>query len=111
MAVFALMSLMCGWVLGQFFKVLILVPAGGLSIPLAFAVSVTLGDTFVQTAFKISAALLTLPAGYVLGQTLLHVPRIRSSRKIPEWGIAGLRDLNRQKCGEAPVEKLRDTKC
>jgi hypothetical protein len=85
MVMLAILSLLCGWLLGQFFKVQVLFPATGLAIPVVFAVSISMGDTPVQTFLKITAAIWLMPVGYGLGQML---PRWR---KVRDEGIARLR--------------------
>jgi hypothetical protein len=59
MITLALLALLLGSVLARFFKILILVPASGLLIPFIFVVSVSVGDTFVQTDLKIATAIWT----------------------------------------------------
>ncbi len=72
----AMLSLSSGWLLGQFFKVFVLVPAIGLVIPVVLIVSLSSGDTLFQTALKIAAAIWIMPVGYALGQMLLNIPCI-----------------------------------
>ncbi len=84
MIVLAIASLLTGWLLGQFFKVLVLIPASGLAIPVIFAVSVFLGDTLLQTALKIAACVWIMAVGYALGQMVFNLPSIlRGWRKAP----------------------------
>jgi len=92
MIILAISSLLCGWLLGQFFKVHVLFPAIGLAIPVVFAVSVSIGDTPVQTFLKIAAAIWLMPVGYALGQMLLNLPSVlRRRRKAWIEGTARLR--------------------
>jgi hypothetical protein len=76
MASFALLSLLFGWILGQFFKVLILVPAGGVAFLLVLAVSIAGSDAPLQIALKIIVINSMLPVGYILGQAVFYVPGI-----------------------------------
>ena len=76
-----LLALLLGWILAQFFKVLVLVPASGLLIPFVLVLSVSLGDTLVHTALKIATAIWTMPFGYALEQVRLYlVHRLRTGR-------------------------------
>jgi lipopolysaccharide/colanic/teichoic acid biosynthesis glycosyltransferase len=81
MITLALLALLLGWILAQFFKVSILVPASCLLIPFILVVSVSVGDTFVQTALKIATATWTMPFGYALEQVRLSLSDyLRTSR-------------------------------
>jgi hypothetical protein len=92
MIMLAILSLLCGWLLGQFFKVQALFPATGLAISVVFAVSVSMSDTPVQTFLKIITAIWLMPVGYALGQMLPNLPFVlRSWRKVRDEGIARLR--------------------
>jgi hypothetical protein len=92
MIILAILSLLSGWLLGQFFKVFVLIPAIGLAIPVVFVLSVFfLGDTPVGTFSKIAVAVWLTQVGYALG-LLLNLPFImRSWRKVRVEGIARLR--------------------
>ena len=82
MIALALLALLLGWILAQFYKVLVLVPASGFLIPFVLVISVSLGDTFVHTVLKIAAAIWTIPFGYALEQGRLYVVHIsRPGRK------------------------------
>ncbi len=76
MVILALLSLLLGWSLGQFFKVLILVPAVGILIILVSSTSMAAGDTSVQIALKFITVNSMVPVGYALGQTKFYGPRI-----------------------------------
>jgi hypothetical protein len=73
MIILAIFSLLCGWLLGQFFKVQVLFPAIGLAILIVFAVSISMGDTLFQTFLNIAAAIWLMPVGYALGQMLFNL--------------------------------------
>jgi hypothetical protein len=90
MIILAILSLLSGWLLGQFFKVFVLIPAIGLAIPVVFVLSVFfLGDTPVETFSKIAAAVWFTQVGYALGRMLLNLPFIVNSwRKVRDEGIA-----------------------
>jgi hypothetical protein len=103
MMALAFVPLLLGWALGQSFRVLILVPAGILVIVLVLGLSIFLNDSPLQIAIKLVAINVTLPLGYVLGQTVFNVPSIlrhlRKTRAGREHGrahgITGLRTWHR----------------
>ncbi len=76
MVIIALFSLFFGWILGQFFKVLVLVPSVWLTILLVIVLSISCGDGTIEIALKIIAVNLLMPLGYALGQILLYRPRM-----------------------------------
>jgi len=91
MIILAILSLLSGWLLGQFFKVFVLIPAIGLAIPVVFVLSVFfLGDTPVETFSKIAAAVWLTQVGYVLGMVLNLPFIVRSWRKVRDERIARL---------------------
>jgi hypothetical protein len=92
MIILAILSLLSGWLLGQFFKVFVLIPAIGLAIPVVFVASVFfLRDTPVETFSKIAAVWWLTQVGYALGQMLLILPFIVNSwRKVRDERIARL---------------------
>jgi hypothetical protein len=92
MIMLAVLSLAFGWLLGQFYKVLVLIPAICVAVPVVFAASVSLGDTALQTVLKIAAAIWLIPVGYAVGQILFNLPTLmRNRRKVRAEGIARLR--------------------
>ncbi|MCI0467108.1 MAG: hypothetical protein L0Y57_08910 [Beijerinckiaceae bacterium] len=77
-----LSSLIAGMVLGHFFKVLILVPAGLLAIVLVLSAALYAGDDLPQVILQIGITIPSLAVGYFAGQIL--VPSIsRRLRHIP----------------------------
>lgn len=82
MIMLAMLSLFYGWLLGQFFKVAVLLPAVSAAIPALLAASLSLGDAARQMAVKIAASIWLVAIGYAYGQIVLNLPRIlRGSRK------------------------------
>ncbi len=76
MIMLAILSLLAGWLLGQFFKVQALIPAIGLTFPIVLAASFYAGDTPLYMALKIAAAIWIMAIGYGLGHIVFNVPRI-----------------------------------
>lgn len=76
MSALAISAFLLGGALGQFFKVLILVPAGGLAILFVLAASIYFGDALPQMALKIQVLIMSITVGYACGQTAFHVPDI-----------------------------------
>lgn len=76
MIMLAILSLLTGWLLGQFFKVQVLIPAIGLTIPIVLAASFFAGDTPLYMVLKIAAAIWIMAIGYGVGHIVFNVPRI-----------------------------------
>jgi hypothetical protein len=91
MIILAILSLSFGWLLGQFFKFQVLFPAICVVAATVFAASVALGDTALQTAWKLAAAIWLLPVGYAFGQILAHIAVVKRSRRKLAAGLASLR--------------------
>jgi hypothetical protein len=91
MIILAIFSLSFGWLLGQFFKFQVLFPAICVVAPIVFVASIALGDTALQTALKLAAAIWFMPVGYAFGQILLHISVFRRSRRKLAAGLASFR--------------------
>ncbi len=79
-----LVNLLYGWLLGQFFKVAVLLPAICLATPVILAASVSRGDAALQMALKVATSIWLMAIGYALGQLVLNLPCI----------LRGLRNAN-----------------
>jgi membrane protein DedA with SNARE-associated domain len=101
-------AVLFGGTLGQFFKVLILVPAGGLSILLTLSVSIFLGDPPHLTALKIIAIISSIPVGYALGQTVFYVPGILQAMRRPRtlWTTGHTHAINKYEAGHVPEQRI-----
>jgi hypothetical protein len=69
---FALISLLGGMVLGQRFKVLALVPAIAVSLPVAIGVGIAHSDGFGRTVLLAALAVASLQIGYLLGVAIRY---------------------------------------
>ncbi len=84
-----------GIILGQFFKVYIIIPANVLSIVFILATSGYLNDGPVWLVLKIMVLIPSITVGFVLGQTVFHIPdllqwvRTHRTRSVPR-GITPL---------------------
>ena len=92
MAIIALLSLLFGCILGQFFKILVLLPAVWLTMLLVIALSISSGDGMIQIALEIITVNLLMPLGYALGQILLYRPRMLG--RITKAGAQGIAVLH-----------------
>ena len=84
MSIIIVLASLSGAALGQFFKVMILFPAAALSILFVLAASAYGDDGPAWIALKIVVLLTGLTVGFVLGQTVFHIPdvlrRLRTRR-------------------------------
>jgi len=69
----AIVCLLAGMVLGQRFKVMVLVPAAMLVFALTIAGGLVQGDAFWLTALMAMAAAASLQTGYLFGLGIRHV--------------------------------------
>ena len=70
MMIIALLCLFLGGLLGQFFRVLILVPANGLVCALILTASFFSGTPLAHSLAKIGIAIVSLAGGYLASQIL-----------------------------------------
>jgi hypothetical protein len=90
MMTLTILSLLAGLILGQRFKVLVLVPAIPLALLLAVGTGITRADGFWWTALMAVAGCTALQIGYLLGLAI---------RPLPVIGRAGRTSLS----GSAPA--------
>ena len=75
-----LICLLLGAGLGQRFKVLVLIPAMALLLPLSAVAAVVRGDSIGQAAAAVLIAAISLQVGYLAGIGLRHLGAARASR-------------------------------
>jgi len=73
MMTLALISLLAGMVLGQRFKVLILIPATALALVFATGTGIVRADTVWSIVLMATAAAASLQIGYLVGVAIRHV--------------------------------------
>lgn len=78
----AILSLLCGMVLGQRFKMLILAPASFLALVLAVGAGIARAETPWTIALAAAALITCLQSGYLLGLGIRHLlPLARAKRE------------------------------
>jgi hypothetical protein len=70
MIIVALLCLICGGMLGLFYKVLALVPVNMLAGLPVLGTSFFFGDSLTETGLKIGVQIVSFAAGYLLGSAL-----------------------------------------
>ena len=84
MMIISVVSLLVGAVLGQRFKVLVLMPATAIVLVLAAATGVTQGQTAWSIVLMAAAAATSMQIGYLIGIGIRHVlGAVWSSRSSP----------------------------
>ena len=82
MMIFAVISMLIGMVLGQRFKVLVLLPAVAIVLPLTIAMEVARADPPGPIALISIAVIASLQIGYLVGTGIRHfVVAARASRR------------------------------
>jgi hypothetical protein len=71
--IFLVVSLLVGVVLGQRFRVSVLIPAIAVTLLLAIGFGVTRADTFWSTVLLVITAATSIQIGYLIGMGLDHV--------------------------------------
>ena len=95
MMTLTMISLLVGMVLGQRFKVLVLVPT--IAIPLIFALGagIARADTFWQIVLMAVAAASSLQVGYLAGVVIRHVLVAARSSRSPATSLTGSAPVRR----------------
>ncbi len=92
MAILLLGSVLLGAVLGRFFKVLVLVPAGALALAAALVRSAAVEHGLLRPLVEFAVLIISLQIGYVSGLLSLFIPGVPQREGKP----AGAHHLPRQ---------------
>jgi predicted Na+-dependent transporter len=76
-----ILNLLAGLVLGQRFKVLVLVPAIVLALLVAIGAGIARGDGVWSTALMAGAVGMALQIGYLAGLFIGHIPALGRARR------------------------------
>ena len=83
MTILIIGTVLLGMVLGRFFKVMVLIPAGALTLALVVASSVYFGHGFPRAVLEFVVLTASLQIGYVFGLLASFVPRVWQRRRKP----------------------------
>ena len=95
MMTFTMISLLVGMVLGQRFKVLVLMPTVAIALILVIGVGVARADTAWWIVLMVVAAATSLQIGYLMGIGVRHALVAARASRSPAASVTGSRSARR----------------
>jgi hypothetical protein len=78
----AILALLCGTVLGQRFKMLVLAPASLFALILGIIIGIAHAETLMRVGLNAAALIACVQMGYLLGLGLRHLTVIARARRM-----------------------------